>query len=208
MSPRPRTGGGRRAGGWARGARGAGRVVASLAGHGALLALAWGVARMGPPEQARFAAEVVAVTWDVGPGSPGQANVSAAGEPEEQEPSEDPGELAGGTVTLPEATTSPTPAISGPVPGGAAGAGGGSLGKGPDGGGPPKFFQLPVLGRSVVLLIDRSTSMADSLPAAKREAAACIGRLPESAQFQIILYNRDPTFLGGRRALLPATPEN
>jgi hypothetical protein len=85
---------------------------------------------------------------------------------------------------------------------------------GPEGGAGhgPSIFQVNGSGRSVVYVIDRSSSMGMSraLPAAKRELEASLGRLAEQVRFQVILYNRhaEPLRLQGRYELVPATAEN
>jgi hypothetical protein len=74
------------------------------------------------------------------------------------------------------------------------------------------FFPVPAAARSVVYVIDRSGSMGEHgrLARARRELEASLSRLPESARFQVIVYNRqaEPLRIGGRADLVPATIEN
>jgi hypothetical protein len=74
------------------------------------------------------------------------------------------------------------------------------------------FFQVPAQGRSVVYVIDRSSSMGAGgrLALARRELLASLGRLRPPVCFQIIAYNRHPEALrvAGRVELLLATEEN
>jgi hypothetical protein len=82
---------------------------------------------------------------------------------------------------------------------------------GPTRGG-PRFFQAESMGQAVVYVIDRSNSMALSggLEAARRELLASLDRLPESARFQVILYNRaaEPLCIGGQTGLVEVTTTN
>jgi hypothetical protein len=77
-------------------------------------------------------------------------------------------------------------------------------------GGP--IFPVPDAAKSVVYVIDRSGSMGERgrLALARRELEASLHRLPESAQFQVIAYNRqaEPLRLGGKTGLVSATPDN
>jgi hypothetical protein len=72
------------------------------------------------------------------------------------------------------------------------------------------FFGVPAVGKSVVFVLDRSASMGldGRLDRARRELAASLRRLPPSARFQVIAYNRsaEPVRLPGVGGLLPATP--
>lgn len=74
------------------------------------------------------------------------------------------------------------------------------------------FFQVPAQGRSIVYVIDRSSSMGDRgrLALARREVLASLARLTPPARFQIIGYNRfvDSLRVAGRVELLSATEEN
>ena len=76
----------------------------------------------------------------------------------------------------------------------------------------PVFFQVAARGSSVVYVLDCSASMgvSGSFADARRELLASLGRLPESARFQVICYNRDAAALniGGYTDLVPATAEN
>lgn len=75
----------------------------------------------------------------------------------------------------------------------------------------PVIFEGAAAARSVVYVLDRSVSMGVSgaLPAARRELLASLEQLPETTQFQIVLYNRhaEPLRLAGRSTLAPATPD-
>jgi hypothetical protein len=74
-----------------------------------------------------------------------------------------------------------------------------------------EFFGVPAVGKSVVFVLDRSASMGldGRLDRARRELAASLRRLPPSARFQVIAYNRvaEPLRLPGMYGLLPATPD-
>jgi hypothetical protein len=121
-------------------------------------------------------------------------------------------------VTMPSVSESSPPAPQ-PVTGGSpaeqpAPMGGGpkaTAGGGGTGTGSVAFFQVPIRARTVVFVIDRSTSMGlnGGLSAAKREVLASLGKLPESTRFQVILYNREamPLPLGGNTELVPVTDE-
>jgi hypothetical protein len=72
------------------------------------------------------------------------------------------------------------------------------------------FFGVPAVGKSVMFVLDRSASMGldGRLDRARRELAASLRRLPPTARFQVIAYNKaaDPVRLLGCAGLLPATP--
>jgi hypothetical protein len=72
------------------------------------------------------------------------------------------------------------------------------------------FFDVPAVGKSVVFVLDRSASMglAGRLDRARSELAASLRRLPASARFQVIAYNRsvEPVRIPGMTGLLGATP--
>jgi hypothetical protein len=74
-----------------------------------------------------------------------------------------------------------------------------------------QFFGVPATGKSVVYVLDRSASMglAGRLERARRELATSLRRLPPSARFQVIAYNRsaEPVRMPGQFGLLPATPD-
>jgi hypothetical protein len=94
-----------------------------------------------------------------------------------------------------------------------SGAGAGATGSRPAGRpGPPSFFQIPFQGQSVVYVIDRSSSMGEQgrLARARAELLASLAQLPESARFQILVYNRqtEPLRCSGSAGLLPATAAN
>jgi hypothetical protein len=73
------------------------------------------------------------------------------------------------------------------------------------------FFGVPAVGKSVVFVLDRSASMglAGRLDSARWQLAASLRRLPTSARFQVIAYNRsvEPVRVPGTNGLLPATPD-
>src|SRR5262249_23000898 len=68
----------------------------------------------------------------------------------------------------------------------------------------------PTEARTIVYVIDRSMSMGlgGALATAKQELLASLERLPATARFQVIAYNRsaEPLLLGSG-GLEPATPE-
>jgi hypothetical protein len=72
------------------------------------------------------------------------------------------------------------------------------------------FFGVPAIGKSVVFVLDRSASMGldGRLERARRELADSLRRLPPSARFQVIAYNKvaEPIRIAGMTGLLPATP--
>lgn len=75
-----------------------------------------------------------------------------------------------------------------------------------------RFFQVPVGGKSVVYVIDRSLSMGPwggNLAAVRAELLASLEALPPSATFQVVFYNTvaRPLRIGGSEGLLPADPE-
>jgi hypothetical protein len=111
----------------------------------------------------------------------------------------------------PEAVPQPVaPAAPARPSGTEAGTGTGS-GQG-GGGGTTAFFHVTAHGQAIVYVIDRSASMGlnGALTAAQRELRASLERLPPTARFQVIAYNRsaEPLHVGGRADLLPATPDN
>jgi von Willebrand factor type A domain len=73
------------------------------------------------------------------------------------------------------------------------------------------FFGVPAIGKSVVFVLDRSASMGldGRLDRARRELAVSLRRLPPSARFQVIVYNKvaERVRVSGMVGLLPATPE-
>jgi hypothetical protein len=79
-------------------------------------------------------------------------------------------------------------------------------------GGTTRFFQVDVQAQKLVYVIDCSSSMGlhGALAAACREVDASLARLPPTAAFQIIVYNRTPRILcpAGFAGLLPATEPN
>lgn len=115
---------------------------------------------------------------------------------------------SGESITPAVHHTEPTPAAA-PVDPAVFGAPGD--GSGPAAGGAPALFESGTPARSVVYVIDRSSSMGPGglLEAATRELCASLARLPPATQFQIILYHDQPEALfPGRAALLPATAAN
>jgi hypothetical protein len=73
------------------------------------------------------------------------------------------------------------------------------------------FFQIPTRAHKLVFVIDRSASMGLSglLDTAKRELLASLERLPPTALFQVIVYNRQTEVLriGGSSALRQPSAE-
>jgi hypothetical protein len=71
------------------------------------------------------------------------------------------------------------------------------------------FFGVPAIGRSVVFVLDRSASMGldGRLDRARRELAASLRRLPRSARFQVVSYNRTAELVPGSAGLVHAAPE-
>jgi hypothetical protein len=70
------------------------------------------------------------------------------------------------------------------------------------------FFGVPAVGKSVVFVLDRSASMGldGRLDRARRELAASLRRLPPTARFQVIAYNRTAeAILGGPQLLSAAS---
>jgi hypothetical protein len=103
----------------------------------------------------------------------------------------------------------------GPSQGASSGPAGNGSGGQPNGrgnGATTTFFQIATQAKSVVYVIDRSASMGINgrLEAARRELLASLERLPSTARFQVIPYNREaiPLRVGGRTDLLEATPAN
>jgi hypothetical protein len=76
----------------------------------------------------------------------------------------------------------------------------------------PGLFPVPASARSVVYVIDRSSSMGlgNRLDLARRELAASLRRLPETTAFQIVVYNRRAEALpiSCQTGLVPATDRN
>jgi hypothetical protein len=116
-------------------------------------------------------------------------------------------------VAVPDAPAAAGPTLTAvepaPVrmaPGRPAGGGTGTEGNGVTG----SLFPLPVTAASVVYVLDRSVSMGmdDKLDIACRELIAGLRRLPPTARFQIVAYNRcaEPLVIDGRIDLLPAEP--
>jgi hypothetical protein len=108
-----------------------------------------------------------------------------------------------------------TPAVATPA-GHAKGSGGntGESGSGSSGAGAGTihFFQIASAARSIVYVLDRSSSMGlnGSLASARKELENSLEQLPPTTRFQIIVYNRTAQRLRihGRTELALATPEN
>ncbi len=93
----------------------------------------------------------------------------------------------------------------------AAPGNGQGAGSGTPGGDTGTFFDAGTQARSVVYVIDRSSSMGFNglLAAAVRELRASLGRLSPDARFQVIVYHdRSELLLPGPHELLPASLEN
>ena len=73
------------------------------------------------------------------------------------------------------------------------------------------FFAIPTQARRIVYVIDHSASMGlnGSLERAKRELAASLEKLPETAFFQVVIYNRraEVLALDSSSDLAPATSQ-
>jgi hypothetical protein len=80
------------------------------------------------------------------------------------------------------------------------------------GNGTTTFFQIATQGKAIVYVVDRSASMGldGGLATAKRELLASLERLPSTARFQVIAYNRTalPLRINGQSGLVMATPDN
>jgi hypothetical protein len=76
---------------------------------------------------------------------------------------------------------------------------------------PATFFQIPLMGKSLVYVIDRSGSMGvdNALDVARRELLASLQQLPPGTLFQIIAYNRvaQTMHLRGSYGLIPVSPD-
>ncbi len=74
------------------------------------------------------------------------------------------------------------------------------------------FFEIPADGQSVVYVIDRSMSMGlnNSLSAAIKELVKSLERLPPTARFQVVIYNRtpEPLLINGRTEPVSANAKN
>jgi hypothetical protein len=90
-------------------------------------------------------------------------------------------------------------------------------GRGPGGGtgfsgGTTSFFQIPADGKTIVYVLDRSSSMGLNglLTTAKEELLRSLERLPPTVRFQVIIYNRtaQPLRIQGRTGLAPATADS
>jgi hypothetical protein len=129
-------------------------------------------------------------------------------------PSVSPSDIAEGTSPLASPPALPQPATGEEQEGF---AGSGASGSSPDGShdltgpntGTTSFFQIATDATTVVYIIDRSASMGLNglLATAKRELLASLERLPSTARFQVIVYNRiaEPLRIDGRTELALAT---
>lgn len=129
------------------------------------------------------------------------------------EESEDAGTFTVRVGALPPAETpAGSPAAAGPVVRGLPqnSSGGGGPAKDEGSGGGAEFFGVPVRGRAVVYVIDRSLSMGlnGGLEAAKREVLASLVRLPAPARFQVLCYNRSVASLQHESARLMPVSED
>jgi hypothetical protein len=145
----------------------------------------------------------VAVAPPVEPPAPPAPPSTPVQTVEHREPAVRPAATVGGSPSI--SPTPPAPLAPPPPP--VAHGSGSSLPAGTA----TEFFGVPAVGKSVVFVLDRSASMGldGRLERARRELAASLRRLPPSARFQVIAYNRtaDPVRLPGRFGLLPATPD-
>jgi hypothetical protein len=124
---------------------------------------------------------------------------AAAPTPVEQEP------IVLATPTVPQPRT-------GEPPPGMMGNGAREEGQGATGDRTAVFFQIATRAKAIVYVVDRSASMGLNgyLAAAKRELLTSLAHLPESARFQIIVYNRTARTLRihANSGLVLATSEN
>ena len=120
-------------------------------------------------------------TWAI----QGQSIAASAPGGEEQEPIV----LAPQTVLESESSAQPFRLMGGRVTGNGRGAEPVNPGLAS---GTTAFFQIVTQAKVIVYVVDRSASMGlnGSLAAAKRELLASLDRLPPSARFQVIVYNR------------------
>jgi hypothetical protein len=124
------------------------------------------------------------------------------------EPPKSKGTAASGPTDLGQAAgptnSTPGPLASGPGhdPNGAPGGGTGQA--------TATFFQVPAQGKTIVYLIDSSSSMGPSgaLDAACRQLRESIRRLPATARFQVITYNSSARPLLSDRWLDPTQDLN
>jgi hypothetical protein len=114
----------------------------------------------------------------------------------------------------PDGPGTTVPAVAGIGPGETSEPNSGPSGQGLVGtgnGAATSFFNVPVQGRSVVYVIDRSLSMGPTgaLDAAKFELLTSLHQLPDGSRFQVIFYNgsAEPLYFDRRGQLLPASPE-
>jgi hypothetical protein len=187
-------------------------LALSVAVHAAGLLLLWFLPR-GPRPTERPSPVVTCVL--IADDQPAAAATAARATPPEPVPSEQervfsPAVLPAEPV-LAEAPAEPPGGAAGPAveggPGPTASGGGTDAGRRAT-----TFFQIPTEGAAVVFVIDCSASMGinGGLTAARRELLASLGRLPKSARFQVIAYNRTayPLRLAGGSDLVRADEEN
>jgi hypothetical protein len=108
----------------------------------------------------------------------------------------------------PTSTSDPAPASEGPA-NPTSGSGGDPVPAPLPPGATTTFFQVPARGRSIVYLIDASSSMGPSggWEAASRELLASLAHLPPDARFQVLVYNnRVNPLLPRHPDWLPAAP--
>jgi len=91
---------------------------------------------------------------------------------------------------------------------GAGDIGGGDLGVGGSGGGAASFFGVEARGTRFAYIVDVSGSMgvAGKLDLLRQELIRSLDALLESAEFFVVLYNRDASPLGGRDRWIEADP--
>ncbi|MCS6852879.1 MAG: hypothetical protein NZ700_17100 [Gemmataceae bacterium] len=123
--------------------------------------------------------------------------------------------LVRGAATAHTIADRPVDGLDGQPDGGSGekpGARGAAAGGRASSGGLTTFFDVPAQGRSVVYVIDRSASMGQHgrLSAARRELRRSLEQLPETALFQILVYNRhvEPLRINGRASLWLASPSH
>jgi Ca-activated chloride channel family protein len=128
-----------------------------------------------------------------------RATPAAPPKEEANPPAAGPPTVAGGQRPVPDQATPASVASTGATTG---------SGLGPA----TTFFQVPAQGRSVVYVVDHSSSMGTNgrMELARRELLASLERLPESSSFQVIAYNRavSPLRLDGGGRLVSATTEH
>jgi hypothetical protein len=146
--------------------------------------------------------------------SPANGIPRRAGSGEEPEPEAFTATVADAPrTTFPEEPVPAVPSVNEGSLGHASGPFGTTAsGSGSTGSAANRLFHLPASARAIVYVIDRSISMglSGSLDLARRELLASLAGLPENAQFQVILYNRqaEPLNLDGNQGLIPVTADH